>query len=199
MKFFSAWLCVLLVVVGVGLQGLAQPAPPNARDFLLIEALLSMQGAVIGGGLGVFGVTQGLDTLSPCGALAEEERSACELGQSFRSLCLGSAFGIPIGATFLGLSLAQVILGVQGNLWAALLGSMVGELVGIPQCSLLGNLPNLSFQSNFVVDSDVSLLLNPIVLSAFGATLGYNFDLLFEPTFSRPTMSIQLPVFAWIF
>jgi len=114
-------------------------------------------------------------------------------------LCLGSAFGIPAGATFLGLSLAHIVLGVNGNLWGALLGSMLGELIGIPQCSLLSNLPYLSFRSNFLADSDVSLLLNPIVLSAFGATVGYNFELLFRPAPSRTSASLRLAVFSWNF
>lgn len=180
------------------LPGKAQEATePPAQNYLLVEMMLGIQGAVIGGGLGVFGVGQLLQEISPCQLRPEDEVGTCQLVQSFQSLCLGYAVGIPLGTT-LGFVLTELLLKVPGNVWGALLGSMLGELVGMPQCSLInliGFLQDLGFTLSFnpSPESDVSLLLNPFMLAALGATLGYNLDLLFNSATAAP---LTLPLFA---
>lgn len=175
-------------------QEVQQPPPQN---YLLVEMVLGMQGAVIGGGLGVFGMGQMFEELSPCQLRPEDEIGTCQLVQSFQALCLGYAVGIPVGTT-LGFALSELLLSVRGSMWGALLGSMLGELVGMPQCSLInliGFLQNLglTLSLNPSPESDISLLLNPFVLAALGATLGYNFELLLSGASSAP---LTVPVFA---
>lgn len=203
MKSFNGWLMLATLVFVFSAPGFAQTAAASAKphDFLLIEMLLSMQGAVIGGGLGVFGVGQSFESgwlgLGAC----SPELLGCQLAQSFQSLCLGSAIGIPFGATFVGIGLAEWLLDTHGNIWAALLGSMLGELVGVPQCSLIGFLQDLGFSISFKtsVGSDLSLLINPIVLSAFGATVGYNLDLVFAGNLAPSGWTLTVPLIDWNF
>lgn len=203
MKSFSGWLLLTTLVFALSAPGVAQTVDSalQPQDFLLIEMLLSMQGAVIGGGLGVFGVGQFFESgwfgLGACSL----ESLGCQLVQSFQSLCLGSAIGIPFGATFFGIGLAEWLLDLHGNIWAALLGSMLGELIGVPQCSLISFLQDLGFSIAFntPVGSDLSLLMNPIVLSAFGATVGYNLDLVFGENPAPSGWTLTLPLINWNF
>lgn len=197
MRFFKA-LFLAALVLGWAYPGKGQEAPePPAQNYLLVEMMLGVQGAVIGGGLGVFGVGQLLEEVNPCQLGPQDEVGTCQLVQSFQSLCLGYAVGIPAGAT-LGFVLTELLLNVRGNVWGALLGSMLGELMGMPQCSLInliGFLQDLGLTLSFNAspESDVSLLLNPFMLAALGATLGYNLDLLFT---SAPAAPLTLPLFA---
>ena len=197
MRFFKA-LCLATLMLWWASPGRGQEASqPPAQNYLMVEMMLGIQGAVIGGGLGVFGVGQLLETVNPCQSRPEDEVGICQLVQSCRSLCLGYAVGIPVGTT-LGFVLAELLLKVPGNVWGALLGSMLGEMVGMPQCSLInliGFLQDLGLTLSFnpSPESDVSLLLNPFMLAALGATLGYNLDLLFN---GAPAAPLTLPLFA---
>lgn len=194
MKYFKwMWLLPVVVVLAGPLPVAGQTPESFPQDFLLLEVLLSMQGAVIGEGLGVFLSNEGLQLWDrvfdlPCYQPAPELITGCQISQSFRALCIGSALGVPLGATYLGVWLAGPLLDVQGNLPAALLGGMLGELIGLPQCSLFSFLQDwgvslaffeelgISLTLNSPTNSDLSLLLNQRTLAALGATLGYNLD-----------------------
>lgn len=194
MKYSNCMWALPLVVVLAGcpiVVGQIPEAPP--QDFLLLEVLLSVQGAVIGEGLGVFLSNEGLQLWDrlfdlPCYQPAPELMTGCQISQSFRSLCIGSALGVPLGATYFGVWLAGPLLAVEGNLLAALMGGMLGELIGLPQCSLFSFLQDwgvsldffeelgVSLTLNSPTNSDLSLLFNQRMLAALGATLGYNLD-----------------------
>lgn len=220
MKFFSALLLGLLL-------GQLVPAPPlvaqdayevNPYDFVLIELLLGMQGAVIGEGIGVYATNQAITianqvTQNLCFQPGPDLVTGCQIRQEARSLCIGSAIGVPLGATYLGLLMTKAVLDVDGNLLAALLGAMLGELLGLPQCSLFTVLEGLgvslaplealgfSMSLNSPTNSDLSLLFNQRMLAAIGATLGYNLDRLLgqAPSQPAPTWQLTLPVFEFHF
>jgi len=143
---------------------------------VLIELLLSMQGAVISSRFAVFATGEILNALSPCDALPEEDVSACEFAQSLRRTCIGSAWGFPLGAT-LGIALAGALFDVPGSILGAGIGSVLGELIGLPQCSLIRNFLGTTALLLPPRGSDLSLVFNPVILSALGATLGYNVGL----------------------
>lgn len=214
-RAFILQLSLLIVVWSVqGLTAQAQaPRPAQAQDFVLIEMLLSLQGAVIGGGAGVYLAGQALGWASPCDEAvldgdierlsSEEAVRACELSRSILALMIGSGIGIPLGATFLGVELAGLLLGVRGNTPGALAGSLLGELLG---AALWRAAPG---------DSDLSLLVNPITLAALGATLGFNWGATLEPAAAgagagagagsapealhQVQVQLQIPLFAWAF
>jgi len=176
----TAALCVALcLLTGVSAAGTAQEQDPDAspEDFVLIELLLSMQGAVISSRFAVFATGEILDAISPCAALPDEDVSACEFAQSLRRTCIGSAWGFPLGAT-LGIALAGALFDVPGSILGAAIGSVLGELIGLPQCSLIRNFFGTTPLLLPPQGSDLSLVFNPVILSALGATLGYNVGLL---------------------
>jgi|GEM_PF-1218491 len=183
-------LVVVLVWSPIAVGQIPESSP---RDFVLLEVLLSMQGAVIGEGLGVFLSNEGLQLWDrlfdlSCYQPAPDLVTGCQISQSFRALCIGSALGVPLGATYLGIWLAGGLLDIEGNIPAALMGSMLGELIGLPQCSLFSFLQDwgvsltffeelgFSLTLNSPTNSDLSLLFNQRMLAALGATLGYNLD-----------------------
>jgi hypothetical protein len=60
-------------------------------------------------------------------------------------------------------ALAGAIVGVQGNVFLAFAGSIVGTIVGT------------AVAGNWVLEpTDLSLVVNPVTMAALGATLGYN-------------------------
>lgn len=139
----------------------AAPAP-QPIDYIALEFIFGLQGALLGGGAGFYTTYFTMTILHPCPA-AQPERRACELGTSLLALLVGPNLGIPPGATFLGVALAGALVGVEGNLWLSLAGSIVGTLLG---SALAGN---------WVLEpTDFSLVVNPVTMAALGATLGYN-------------------------
>ncbi len=136
--------------------------PSRPMDYIFIEFLFGLQGAILGGGLGFYATYWTLSIVHPCPTV-QPERRACELGTSLVSLIVGPNLGIPPGATFLGVSLAGALVGVQGNLLLAFVGSIVGTVAG---AALAGN---------WVIEpTDFSLVVNPVTMAALGATIGYN-------------------------
>jgi hypothetical protein len=136
--------------------------PVQPTDYLLLEFLFGVQGAIVGGGLGFYATYWTLSLVQPC-PTAQPERRACELGTSLISLIVGPTLGIPPGATFLGVALAGAIVGVQGNILLAFAGSIVGTIVGA------------AVAGNWVIEpTDFSLVVNPVTMAALGATIGYN-------------------------
>lgn len=140
---------------------LAQPAA-QASDYVFLEFVFGLQGALLGGGAGFYATYVALTILQPC-PTEQPERRACELGQSLIALAVGPSVGIPPGATFLGVALAGALVGVEGNLSLALVGSIVGTLLG---GALAGNW--------ILEPTDFSLVVNPVTMAALGATVGYN-------------------------
>jgi len=181
--------------VGALAQSVPAPQPSEARDFMFIELLLSMSGAVIGSALGVFGWSQWLELAASCNLLNPDEAAVCRDVQAFQSLCVGDAIGIPLGATA-SFFLSEMLFEVKGNILGALMGSMLGELLGRPECSLIQSLRSLGFDLNLnpSASSDINVIINPFVLSAIGATLGYNFEFLFGFS-NSPSTEISVPVF----
>ncbi|MDW8140964.1 MAG: hypothetical protein RMJ90_01590 [Candidatus Bipolaricaulota bacterium] len=140
---------------------LAQPAA-QASDYVVLEFVFGLQGALLGGGAGFYATYFALTILQPC-PHDETERRACELGNSVIALAVGPNVGIPPGATFLGVALAGALVGVEGNVGLALVGSIAGTLLG---SALAGN---------WVFEpTDFSLVVNPVTMAALGATVGYN-------------------------
>jgi hypothetical protein len=138
-------------------------------DYLLLEFLFGVQGAIVGGGLGFYATYWTLSLVQPCPP-TQPERRACELGTSLISLIVGPNLGIPPGATFLGVALAGAIVGVQGNVFLAFAGSIVGTIVGT------------AVAGNWVLEpTDLSLVVNPVTMAALGATLGYNIGATIAP------------------
>jgi len=136
--------------------------PVQPIDYVFLEFLFGVQGAMVGGGLGFYATYWTLSVVQPCPP-AQPERRACELGTTLISLIVGPNVGIPPGATFLGVALAGAIVGVQGNLLLAFAGSIVGTLVGA------------AVAGNWVIEpTDFSLVVNPVTMAALGATIGYN-------------------------
>jgi hypothetical protein len=74
--------------------------PVQPMDYLLLEFLFGLQGAIVGGGLGFYATYWTLSLVQPCPP-TQPERRACELGTSLISLIVGPNLGIPPGATFL--------------------------------------------------------------------------------------------------
>lgn len=142
--------------------GAAPERPVQPIDYVFLEFLFGVQGAIVGGGLGFYATYWTLSLIQPCPA-AQPERRACELGTSLISLIVGPNLGIPPGATFLGVMLAGALVGVQGNWLFAFAGSIVGTLVGA------------AVAGNWVIEpTDFSLVVNPVTMAALGATIGYN-------------------------
>jgi hypothetical protein len=138
-------------------------------DYLFLEFLFGVQGAIVGGGLGFYATYWTLSLVQPCPP-TQPERRACELGTSLISLIVGPNLGIPPGATFLGVALAGAIVGVQGNVFLAFAGSIVGTIVGT------------AVAGNWVLEpTDLSLVVNPVTMAALGATLGYNIGATIAP------------------
>ncbi len=144
-------------------------APPSfagssaqASDYIFIEFVFGLQGALLGGGAGFYATHLALTVLRPCPEV-QPERRACELGTSLLALLVGPNWGIPPGATFLGVALAGALVGVEGNIWLSLAGSIAGTLLG---ATLAGNW--------ILEPTDFSLVVNPVTMAALGATVGYN-------------------------
>ncbi len=194
-KRIFVMMLVLCLTFPTGVLAQSVPASSNDRDFLFIEMLLGMSGAVIGSAVGVFGWGQWLEVSASCDSLNTDEASVCRDVQAFQALCVGDAIGIPLGATA-SFFLSETLFEVRGNILGALMGSMLGALLGRPDCSLIQSLRSLGLDLNLNLDasSDINIIINPFVLSAIGATLGYNFELLFG--FSS---SINTPAFVPVF
>lgn len=155
----------IVALVLVMLLALASPSfagASQASDYIFIEFVFGLQGALLGGGAGFYATHLALTIFSPCPEV-QPERRACELGTSLLALLVGPNFGIPPGATFLGVALAGALVGVEGNLWLSLAGSIAGTFLG---SALAGN---------WVLEpTDFSLVVNPVTMAALGATVGYN-------------------------
>jgi hypothetical protein len=153
---------VYMLIVCLVSGELRAERPVQPMDYLLLEFLFGVQGAIVGGGLGFYATYWTLSLVQPCPP-TQPERRACELGTSLISLIVGPNLGIPPGATFLGVALAGAIVGVQGNVFLAFAGSIVGTIVGT------------AVAGNWVLEpTDLSLVVNPVTMAALGATLGYN-------------------------
>jgi len=156
--------CVVVgaLVLFLASEELRAERPVQPTDYLLLEFLFGVQGAIVGGGLGFYATYWTLSIVQPC-PTAQPERRACELGTSLISLIVGPNLGIPPGATFLGVALAGAIVGVEGNMLLAFAGSIVGTIVGA------------AVAGNWVIEpTDFSLVVNPVTMAALGATIGYN-------------------------
>lgn len=162
-KVFVHILVLALAICFVTEEIRAAPEPVvRPTDYILLEFLFGIQGAIVGGGLGFYATYWALSIMQPCPPM-QPERRACELGTTLISLIVGPNLGIPPGATFLGVALAGAIVGVQGNVLLALAGSIVGTLIGA------------AVAGNWVVEpTDFSLVVNPVTMAALGATIGYN-------------------------
>lgn len=148
-------------------------------DYIVLEFLFGVQGAILGGGLGFYATYWTLSLMQPCPP-AQPERRACELGTTLISLIVGPNLGIPPGATFLGVALAGTLVGVQGNVLLGFAGSVLGTLVGA------------AVAGNWVVEpTDLSLVVNPVTMAALGATIGYNIGAT-VPQGPTPTYRIAL-------
>lgn len=180
----------------------ARAQTPTPQDYVFIEFLLSAQGAVIGGGFGVLLTDQVLTSFFPCGE-DPAEQAACRFNRSFQALCLGSAWGLPLGAT-LGLALAERLLELDGSLAGALLGGLLGELVGLPECSLV-NLTRYAWLRQLLplspaANADLSVIVNPVMLSALGATMGFNLGgVRLGEGHERTALAIPLVALRWRF
>ncbi len=160
-KIFIAVAGSLLVLASVS-QELRAEHPMQPIDYIFLEFLFGVQGAIVGGGLGFYATYWTLSIVQPC-PTTQPERRACELGTSLISLIVGPNLGIPPGATFLGVALAGAIVSVRGNILLAFAGSVVGTIVGA------------AVAGNWVLEpTDFSLVVNPVTMAALGATLGYN-------------------------
>jgi hypothetical protein len=156
--------------------------PVQPMDYLLLEFLFGVQGAIVGGGLGFYATYWTLSLVQPCPP-TQPERRACELGTSLISLIVGPNLGIPPGATFLGVALAGAIVGVQGNVFLAFAGSIVGTIVGT------------AVAGNWVLEpTDLSLVVNPVTMAALGATLGYNIGATIAPP-QESTLTYRVVLF----
>jgi hypothetical protein len=163
----SIVVCALIVCFVSGELRAERPMQPT--DYLFLEFLFGVQGAIVGGGLGFYATYWTLSLVQPCPP-TQPERRACELGTSLISLIVGPNLGIPPGATFLGVALAGAIVGVQGNVFLAFAGSIVGTIVGT------------AVAGNWVLEpTDLSLVVNPVTMAALGATLGYNIGATIAP------------------
>lgn len=162
-RFLLCALVLALALSSVAEEVRAVPERPSRpMDYIFIEFLFGLQGAILGGGIGFYATYWTLSIVQPCPPV-QPERRACELGTSLISLIAGPNLGIPPGATLLGVSLAGAIVGVQGNLLLAFVGSIVGTVAG---AALAGN---------WVIEpTDFSLVVNPVTMAALGATIGYN-------------------------
>lgn len=88
---------------------------------------------------------------------------------------LGYLIGTPVGST-LGVSIVAALNGVQGNLLFGFVGGVAGEGAGI---LTVATLAGIGLDSDF--DGGAYLVGVPLV-SALGATLGYNVDATFKAT-----------------
>jgi hypothetical protein len=152
--------CVVLSSSGA----LASEPISSARgtvNYMLIEFLFGLQGALIGGGAGYYGTYLALSVLQPCPPDSDEQ--ACEFGKALLSLVIGTNVGIPLGAALMGVHLGGLLVRVEGNLFLAWVGAVLGTFAG----SALGG-------TWAVQPTDLTLVINPVTLAAFGATIGYN-------------------------
>lgn len=160
-KAFACVLVITLTAFSSAAEARAE-RPVQPTDYIFLEFLFGVQGALVGAGLGFYVTYWTLSIVQPCPPI-QPERRACQLGTSLISLIVGPHLGIPPGATLLGVSLAGAIVGVQGNLLLAFAGSIVGTLFGA------------AVAGNWVIEpTDFSLVVNPVTMAALGATLGYN-------------------------
>lgn len=162
-KIFLSVIGILLTLGSVPQEIRAAPERPmHPMDYIFLEFLFGVQGAILGGGLGFYATYWTLSVVQPCPSTQPEQR-ACELGTSLISLIVGPNLGIPPGATFLGVAVAGAIVRVRGNELLAFAGSIVGTLVGA------------AVAGNWVIEpTDFSLVVNPVTMAALGATIGYN-------------------------
>lgn len=162
-RFLLCALVLALTLSSVTGEVRAVPERPSRpMDYIFLEFLFGVQGAIVGGGLGFYATYWTFSIVQPCPPV-QPERRACELGTSLISLIVGPNVGIPPGATFLGVTLAGAIVGVQGNWLLAFAGSIVGTLVGA------------AVAGSWVIEpTDFSLVVNPVTMAALGATIGYN-------------------------
>lgn len=152
-------------------------------DYIFLEFLFGVQGALVGGGLGFYATYWTLSLVQPCPSV-QPERRACELGTTLISLIVGPNIGIPPGATFLGVALAGALMGVQGNILVAFAGSVVGTVVGA------------AVAGNWVIEpTDFSLVVNPVTMAALGATIGYNIGATMTAN-GEPAPTYTFPLFA---
>ena len=178
---------LLLSTVPIEAQA-SYTARQSTADYFLIEFLLGLQGALMGGGAGYYGTYISLSALQPCPP--DKPQQACEIEKSFLALVIGTNIGIPTGAALFGVHVAGTVLGVRGgNLLLALLGAWIGSLAG----ATLG--------SDWAVQpSDLTLLINPMTMAALGATIGYNVGTFISPQTSTPSsISLKIPVMRWRF
>ncbi|MDW8031835.1 MAG: hypothetical protein RMJ29_08520 [Candidatus Bipolaricaulota bacterium] len=154
--------------------------PTQPTDYIVLEFLFGVQGAILGGGLGFYATYWTLSLMQPCPP-AQPERRSCELGTTLISLIVGPNLGIPPGATFLGVALAGTLVGIQGNVLLAFVGSVLGTLVGA------------AVAGNWVVEpTDLSLVVNPVTMAALGATIGYNIG---ATVLQGPTPTYRIALF----
>ncbi|MBI1743168.1 hypothetical protein HYR54_08900 [Candidatus Acetothermia bacterium] len=184
----GAIICGLLVgTVPMEIQA-SNSTKQSTADYFLIEFLLGLQGALMGGGAGYYGTYISLSALQPCPP--DKPQQACEIEKSFLALIIGTNIGIPTGAALFGVHLAGTVLGVQGgNLLLALVGAWIGSLAG----ATLG--------SDWAVQpSDLTLLMNPMTMAALGATIGYNIGTFIpQQTPISSLISLEIPVIRWRF
>lgn len=179
-------LAAALAFLSIGEPEVHAERPPQPTDYLVIEFIFGLQGALLGGSAGFYGTYLTLSIVQPCPP-DQPERRACELGISLISLIVGPNLGIPPGAAFLGVSVAGAIVGVQGNLLWAFVGSIAGTLMG------------LALAGNWVLEpTDFSLIVNPVTMAALGATIGYNIGATIEAAKS-PVPTYELALFEWRF
>lgn len=161
-KKISVCALVMLLALWSATGAVRAERPVQPTDYIFLEFLFGVQGAILGGGLGFYATYWTLSLVQPCPP-AQPERRACELGTTLISLIVGPNVGIPPGATFLGVTLAGAIVGVRGNWLLAFAGSIVGTIVGA------------TVAGNWVIEpTDFSLVVNPVTMAALGATIGYN-------------------------
>ncbi len=163
-SFKKISLCALVILLALWsvTEEVRAERPIQPIDYFFLEFLFGVQGAILGGGLGFYATYWTLSLVQPCPPV-QPERRACELGTTLISLIVGPNVGIPPGATFLGVTLAGALLGVQGNVLLAFAGSIVGTVVGA------------AVAGNWVIEpTDFSLVVNPVTMAALGATIGYN-------------------------
>ncbi|MCI2430841.1 hypothetical protein LM602_07195 [Candidatus Acetothermia bacterium] len=182
--------CGVFLASSASAPALAQPSA-QASDYVVLEFVFGLQGALLGGGAGFYATYFALTIFQPC-PTAQPERRACELGRSLVALLVGPNLGIPPGATFLGVALAGALVGVEGNLWLALVGSIAGTLLG---GALAGNW--------ILEPTDFSLVVNPVTMAALGATVGYNIGARMRnspPSPSQlPSISYEIAALRWRF
>jgi len=122
----------------------------------------------VGGGIGGFF----LDFFLCLGSLSDDVGLA-GLGCLVGGGGLGYLIGTPVGST-LGVSIVSALNGVQGNLLLGFVGSVAGEGAGI---LTVATLAGIGFDSDL---GGAAYIAGVPLVSALGATLGYNVDAKFK-------------------